>query len=84
MRASRGSPKGCKEAWRHQQKVFADSKAQLRKEHAEQLKGIMLEYLKVCPPSLKLPPIAPIQLQCSLLQKLGCQHSAFFPRLSSS
>ena len=34
-------------AWRHQQKVSADAKALLRQEHAEQLKGIMLEYLKV-------------------------------------
>ena len=35
-------------AWRHQQKVIADLKAQLRGLHAEQLKGIMQEYLKVC------------------------------------
>ncbi len=34
-------------AWRHQQKVIADLKAQQREEHAEQLQGIMREYLKV-------------------------------------
>ena len=34
-------------SWRHQQKVFADLKAQLRQTHAEQLKSIMLEYREV-------------------------------------
>ncbi len=44
-------------AWRHQQKVMADLKAQLRDNHAEQLKGIMQEYLKVCrlQPSIAQP-----------------------------
>ena len=34
--------------WKQQQQTIADVKELLRKEHAAQLKGIMLEYMKVC------------------------------------